>query len=132
MVRPPSNSDPALYLCQFQESPLRVTPTWPMRSTSRCGLTAEQRPCFAKVAARRPSSTIPDELSSSTSRTLACPCPPRAQVGWTTRVYCRRDADTRSLMLHWQYRRVRSEEHTSELQSLAYLVCRLLLEKNKK
>src|SRR3989441_4844974 len=28
----------------------------------------------------------------------------------------------------WQ----RSEEHTSELQSLAYLVCRLLLEKKKK
>src|ERR1041384_8767576 len=27
---------------------------------------------------------------------------------------------------HW-----RSEEHTSELQSLAYLVCRLLLEKKK-
>src|SRR5205823_12670840 len=28
-------------------------------------------------------------------------------------------------------RLVRSEEHTSELQSLAYLVCRLLLEKKK-
>src|SRR3989441_6744553 len=28
--------------------------------------------------------------------------------------------------------RTRSEEHTSELQSLAYLVCRLLLEKKKK
>src|SRR2546425_3901339 len=28
--------------------------------------------------------------------------------------------------------RWRSEEHTSELQSLAYLVCRLLLEKKKK
>src|SRR5258705_3605041 len=28
--------------------------------------------------------------------------------------------------------RVRSEEHTSELQSLRHLVCRLLLEKNKK
>src|SRR2546425_8501670 len=28
-------------------------------------------------------------------------------------------------------RRRRSEEHTSELQSLAYLVCRLLLEKKK-
>src|SRR4029079_19838433 len=27
---------------------------------------------------------------------------------------------------------VRSEEHTSELQSLAYLVCRLLLEKKQK
>src|SRR2546425_7903712 len=31
-----------------------------------------------------------------------------------------------------QDRRKRSEEHTSELQSLAYLVCRLLLEKKKK
>src|SRR2546425_8399814 len=29
-------------------------------------------------------------------------------------------------------RAARSEEHTSELQSLAYLVCRLLLEKKKK
>src|SRR2546425_8630693 len=29
-------------------------------------------------------------------------------------------------------RDTRSEEHTSELQSLAYLVCRLLLEKKKK
>src|SRR2546425_10803794 len=29
------------------------------------------------------------------------------------------------------FRAVRSEEHTSELQSLAYLVCRLLLEKKK-
>src|SRR2546425_6510898 len=28
--------------------------------------------------------------------------------------------------------RSRSEEHTSELQSLAYIVCRLLLEKKKK
>src|SRR2546425_5196204 len=30
-----------------------------------------------------------------------------------------------------ELRRHRSEEHTSELQSLAYLVCRLLLEKKK-
>src|SRR5687767_15399180 len=30
------------------------------------------------------------------------------------------------------YGHTRSEEHTSELQSLAYLVCRLLLEKKKK
>src|SRR2546425_2257864 len=30
------------------------------------------------------------------------------------------------------YAQKRSEEHTSELQSLAYLVCRLLLEKKKK
>src|SRR5205823_12620293 len=34
----------------------------------------------------------------------------------------------------WRHRRhlLRSEEHTSELQSLAYLVCRLLLEKKNK
>src|SRR2546425_7434749 len=32
----------------------------------------------------------------------------------------------------WPQARMRSEEHTSELQSLAYLVCRLLLEKKKK
>src|SRR2546425_3611311 len=31
-----------------------------------------------------------------------------------------------------QFPDVRSEEHTSELPSLAYLVCRLLLEKKKK
>src|SRR2546423_4107901 len=31
----------------------------------------------------------------------------------------------------WLARTGRSEEHTSELQSLAYLVCRLLLEKKK-
>src|SRR2546425_5318856 len=32
----------------------------------------------------------------------------------------------------WVVLSSRSEEHTSELQSLAYLVCRLLLEKKKK
>src|ERR1039458_10528452 len=31
-----------------------------------------------------------------------------------------------------RWRTIRSEEHTSELQSLRHLVCRLLLEKNKK
>src|SRR2546425_8155094 len=33
---------------------------------------------------------------------------------------------------HTEAPELRSEEHTSELQSLAYLVCRLLLEKKKK
>src|SRR5436853_2033963 len=32
----------------------------------------------------------------------------------------------------WAYLARRSEEHTSELQSLRHLVCRLLLEKKKK
>src|SRR2546425_8977616 len=38
--------------------------------------------------------------------------------------------EVRVLALH-EPEQVRSEEHTSELQSLAYLVCRLLLEKKK-
>src|SRR3712207_7127439 len=33
--------------------------------------------------------------------------------------------------LHLPYTEIRSEEHTSELQSRQYLVCRLLLEKKK-
>src|SRR5205823_7649940 len=36
------------------------------------------------------------------------------------------------IVLHHDLAGGRSEEHTSELQSLAYLVCRLLLEKKKK
>src|SRR3989441_8567937 len=37
----------------------------------------------------------------------------------------------RALAARYGWPAVRSEEHTSELQSLAYLVCRLLLEKKK-
>src|SRR5687767_15549191 len=41
---------------------------------------------------------------------------------------------SRAALAAWPdtWRATRSEEHTSELQSLAYLVCRLLLEKKKK
>src|SRR2546423_11947404 len=47
------------------------------------------------------------------------------------------DFERADRLLEDDYRRLtrpdaRSEEHTSELQSLAYLVCRLLLEKKKK
>src|SRR5438045_6008107 len=41
--------------------------------------------------------------------------------------------DEKLLASSWRRtRRARSEEHTSELQSLRHLVCRLLLEKKKK
>src|SRR2546425_2172329 len=44
----------------------------------------------------------------------------------------RRSYHTRRGCVRWEDDEVsRSEEHTSELQSLAYLVCRLLLEKKK-
>src|SRR2546425_5477661 len=62
-------------------------------------------------------------------------CPELTNYGWFTFDEVRR-LDT----IHphvptgtiGQLRKARSEEHTSELQSLAYLVCRLLLEKKKK
>src|SRR2546425_4573099 len=65
---------------------------------------------------------------------------PRLAAGRGCGPACRRDAhEARGLPLRGlrsprSTRRVvaRSEEHTSELQSLAYLVCRLLLEKKKK
>src|SRR5947209_13988083 len=40
----------------------------------------------------------------------------------------RQDRNARNIYVH---ARLRSEEHTSELQSRQYLVCRLLLEKKK-
>src|SRR2546423_9295180 len=50
------------------------------------------------------------------------------------RGHARDHPDRRSVDLQhlWPRPAGRSEEHTSELQSLAYLVCRLLLEKKKK
>src|SRR5437762_6903308 len=51
---------------------------------------------------------------------------PRARHGW--KVAVRRSEDVPS----GRHPRERSEEHTSELQSPMYLVCRLLLEKKKK
>src|SRR2546425_4988636 len=58
-------------------------------------------------------------------RSPGCWCWPRA----TARASCCCGGRPR---MSWSRRMWRSEEHTSELQSLAYLVCRLLLEKKKK
>src|SRR3989441_7874839 len=53
---------------------------------------------------------------------------PRDQPLWARLLCPENGGPVRSLAVL----RIRSEEHTSELQSLAYLVCRLLLEKKKK
>src|SRR2546423_3553768 len=75
--------------------------------------------------------------------------PPRSTLFPYTTLFrscigCRRDEDGSALAFGFRdqpfdhectrapLRGGRSEEHTSELQSLAYLVCRLLLEKKKK
>src|SRR2546425_5430098 len=56
----------------------------------------------------------------------------RVRAGSGDRVPQRRDRiSTRRERIAKPQARERSEEHTSELQSLAYLVCRLLLEKKK-
>src|SRR5205823_9033068 len=64
-----------------------------------------------------------------------------AAAGGAQYVHHHRDHDLRPALANEGQRAVeveeyeaeaRSEEHTSELQSLAYLVCRLLLEKKKK
>src|SRR2546427_5812614 len=72
-------------------------------------------------------------------------CPPQCRLAWAhKRRVCRRRGggavagiiDAVSGHSHdgfaGQTRRLRSEEHTSELQSQSNLVCRLLLEKKKK
>src|SRR2546425_7782493 len=74
--------------------------------------------------------------SSGTTAATSLPCTPqrsgsgasanwlRGPTPWPTRMRRARSPNAAGAS--------RSEEHTSELQSLAYLVCRLLLEKKKK
>src|SRR2546425_8765285 len=80
---------------------------------------------FFLMIRRPPRSTLfPYTTLFRSIRTIA-----RTAVSRTARAGCRsgnaRNCVNRS-------GEARSEEHTSELQSLAYLVCRLLLEKKKK
>src|SRR2546425_6007709 len=56
----------------------------------------------------------------------------RARLDAEKYVIAASDADAHVRELEKKVDGERSEEHTSELQSLAYLVCRLLLEKKKK
>src|SRR2546425_9107531 len=51
---------------------------------------------------------------------------------WPTRMEAMLGSSDRTLATSSRSAGLRSEEHTSELQSLAYLVCRLLLEKKER
>src|SRR2546425_3915467 len=55
----------------------------------------------------------------------------RQVLGLGAELRVERDRDVDHVGDRRVHRERRSEEHTSELQSLAYLVCRLLLEKKK-
>src|SRR2546425_4158805 len=71
-----------------------------------------------------------------TAARAPAPTRPRRRRGATRSAPWRRAAGRPSCSLTRELLQradlTRSEEHTSELQSLAYLVCRLLLEKKKK
>src|SRR5947209_17899656 len=62
------------------------------------------------------------------SSDLATMIPRRAFLGWLAGALCL-PSNAQRLTPNAQHR---SEEHTSELQSRQYLVCRLLLEKKKR
>src|SRR3989441_7997788 len=70
--------------------------------------------------------TVPDVIAPGL-RVLFCGINPGLHSGATGHHFAR-PGNRFWPVLH----AARSEEHTSELQSLAYLVCRLLLEKKKK
>src|SRR2546422_5232608 len=74
--------------------------------------------------ARRP--TTAQRLALRSRVVLAC------AEGLTNRAVANRLRVSSNSVCKWRERfRVRSEEHTSELQSRLHLVCRLLLEKKK-
>src|SRR2546425_1306419 len=85
-------------------------PCFPVLSATSC---SSQPPSGARLLLKRKVSLSAPFFASPT----AIPPMRRARFSWRGTRAC----DAR-----------RSEEHTSELQSLAYLVCRLLLEKKKK
>src|SRR3712207_7724911 len=65
-----------------------------------------------------------------TARSRRAPRPAR-EPAWTTAWTARGSRGVRPSGLRGSASSLRSEEHTSELQSCQYLVCRLLLEKKQ-
>src|SRR5712672_4541838 len=85
-------------------------------SRPTCRMKSHERwnPCGLTECVIHPSAIVPTRVSATSD-------PPESACPF----------DSRSAFVASQIGH-RSEEHTSELQSLAYLVCRLLLEKKKK
>src|SRR3989441_12464931 len=107
--------------------------TWLTRIVINAALmrrrSAKARPAFSLDEAPRE-----DELPASERFADDAPNPEQVFAGTELREMISENLDELSPLLRTAFllREVqRSEEHTSELQSLAYLVCRLLLEKKK-
>src|ERR1041384_6083201 len=87
-------------------------------------LSAEVRACV--VAQISPSTSFRPSPQSSKAR--AMPCAIRSMTLRPGPTWPRSDSAAPTIAAPPRFNWLRSEEHTSELQSLAYLVCRLLLE----
>src|SRR5205823_828799 len=103
----------------------------PIRMISTCGIARSR---WKMYSSRRSLSIIGSPPDMITSRTSGCAAMySNADSYWLSGIFSgsptfRRRVQNRQYDAHTG---LRSEEHTSELQSLAYLVCRLLLEKKK-
>src|SRR5947209_13216687 len=80
---------------------------------------------------RPPRSTLFPYTTLFRSRSSPVKPAPRSR-NWSATTKVKRACSRRSSMTAGPRSTSRSEEHTSELQSRQYLVCRLLLEKKKK
>src|SRR2546425_3795239 len=75
---------------------------------------------------------LPPELAAYMAVSIELTTPVLLVLGLATRAASLVLLGMTAVIEVFVYPLARSEEHTSELQSLAYLVCRLLLEKKKK
>src|SRR3712207_8480139 len=92
---------------------------------------------FFLMIRRPPRSTLFPYTTLFRSSGSSCASPTRGAARTTAIWRCRgarpaRPRGAARLAGDCDLRHIRSEEHTSELQSRQYLVCRLLLEKKKK
>src|SRR3989441_6257027 len=87
---------------------------------------------FFLMIRRPPRSTLFPYTTLFRSRGRGAVVAPPGRRGARRGCGVRRRGRSRGVRVARGRTRRRSEEHTSELQSLAYLVCRLLLEKKKK
>src|SRR3989441_1589149 len=129
-------------------TPVARTPTCCARRSSRAETRALTHPLLTQGAIlmhRALLSVAAAAALGALALLAACarPQPAAPGVQWAVIVLYNQPKDTAAFEKYYAEKHVplfaahaqeigRSEEHTSELQSLAYLVCRLLLEKKKK
>src|SRR3712207_8713183 len=96
------------------------------------------RPCSIRSNARchirecsRPSNAVRSVSSDRSSPAQKCSPSASSTTAFTPSGGAAKNASIPSTVGSLSALRLRSEEHTSELQSRQYLVCRLLLEKKK-